>query len=367
MVAEQFLAKKLPRELLPQVTDNLRKHVAKQPDLGALLTEVMKGGLLLSLDKAEIDKVTALVKAKGDPRRGRELYLNGKTLACINCHKLEGVGGSVGPDLTRVWETISLEKVMESMIEPSKEIKEGYQSYQLTTKKGLTYTGLKIAQNAAEVVLKDANAKEIHVPTADVEELTASKQSLMPDNVISQLSFDQFIDLVAFLKDRAAQESLHGLPLEYWVAGPFPEELSKPFGPETNTDPRAVYDGLPGEKVKWTVRQIEPTGYLDFRAAFNRDRISAYALTYVQSPKRQKVTLLAGSKDQMRIWLNGKLVDEFANRRAAKPDADRVSVELQAGWNPVLVKVLNGTGPHGFYLRFFGGDGLRVAAQPESK
>src|SRR5262249_60590623 len=116
--------------------------------------------------------------------------------------RLEGIGGNVGPDLTRVWETHSLEKVMESMIDPSKEIKEGYQAYQLTTKKGLTYTGLKIAQNAAGVTLKDSTGKELHSAAADIEEFEPSKQSLMPDNVISQLTFEQFIDLVAFLRDR---------------------------------------------------------------------------------------------------------------------------------------------------------------------
>jgi len=77
--------------------------------------------------------------------------------------------------------------------------------------------------------------------------------------------------------------------------------------------------------------------------------------------------MLAGSKDQMRVWLNGTLVHEYANRRVARPDADRVEVESRSGWNPVLVKVLNGTGPHGFFLRFAGGDGLRVDLQPGTK
>src|SRR5438445_5199305 len=111
---------------------------------------------------------------------------------------MEGVGGNVGPALTRLWEKQTKEKIKESMIEPSKEIKEGYQAYQATTKKGQTYTGLKIAQNADEVVLRDANARDIRIPTKELDELTASKVSLMPDNVIAQLSYEQFIDLVAF-------------------------------------------------------------------------------------------------------------------------------------------------------------------------
>src|SRR5207253_10311169 len=121
--------------------------------------------------------------------------------------------GNVGPDLTRVWESQSVEKLMESLIEPSKEIKEGYQSYQATTKKGKVYVGLKLAQTADEVVLREANGQDVRLPMAEIEELVASKSSLMPDNVIAQLTYEQFIDLVAFLKDRKAQESLRGLAL----------------------------------------------------------------------------------------------------------------------------------------------------------
>src|SRR5262249_24932116 len=215
--------------------------------------------------------------------------------------RLEGIGGNVGPDLTRVWETHSLEKVMESMIDPSKEIKEGYQAYQLTTKKGLTYTGLKIAQNAAGVTLKDSTGKELHFAAADIEEFEPSKQSLMPDNVISQLTFEQFIDLVAFLRDRPAQESLRGLALEFWAVGPFGEDLKKPFAPETNTDPKATYDR---GNLKWQPVNADPNGYVDLRAVSRRDHASAYALTFVYSVKEQKAKMLAGSSDQMRVWVN---------------------------------------------------------------
>jgi len=348
------------------VSDALRKHLAADPELGKLLTEVMRGGLLVSLDKAQIDKVQALVKSKGSPVRGRELYLNAKTLACITCHKLEGVGGQVGPDLTRVWDTHSLEKVMESMIDPSKEIKEGYQAYRLETRKGVTYTGLKVSETANEVVLKEATGKEVHVPRGDIEEFAAMKQSLMPDNVISQLTFDQFIDLVAFLCDRSTQESLRGLPLSWWVVGPYAEDLKMVFPPEKDPDPKVAIDGVkPGEKFKWQLRDVEPSSYLNLQAIFGREHITAYALTYVYSSKPQKVRLLTGSDDQLRVWLNGKLVQEFALNRLAKADQDRAEVELSSGWNVVLAKVTNSVTTHGLYLRLEGGDGIRVSTQKD--
>ena len=56
-VGERFLAKKLPRELLQPVTDALQKHAARDPEVARMLTEVMKSGLLLSLDKGEVERV----------------------------------------------------------------------------------------------------------------------------------------------------------------------------------------------------------------------------------------------------------------------------------------------------------------------
>jgi len=207
-----FLDKKLPRELLPQISDALRKHAAKDKEIEELLQKVMKLGLTIPNTKEEIDKVRKLVATKGNAQRGRDLYLKSEQLACVKCHRMEGVGGQIGPDLTRVWDTHSVEKLIESMVEPSKEIKEGFQTYVLSTKKGQIYAGLKISQSKEEVVLRDNAGHDIKVAVKDIDELTAGKESLMPDNVLGLLSYDQFIDLVAFLKSREMQESIRTKP-----------------------------------------------------------------------------------------------------------------------------------------------------------
>jgi putative membrane-bound dehydrogenase-like protein len=367
LIAERFLAKKLPRELLPQIADSLRTHVGKHPELNGLLKDVMKGGLLLSLDKPEIERVQKLVQSKGDPKRGKALFLNGKTLACINCHRLEGVGSNVGPDLTRVWETQSIEKLIEKMVEPSKMVKEGYQTWVATTKKGTIHKGLKVSQNADAVVLKEANGQEVRIASADLDELVDSKQSLMPENVITQLRFEQFIDLLAFLKDRAAQESLRGTALEFWVVGPFAGDANAVHPPEEKPEITAKYPGSKaGEELTWQPRQAEPSGLLNFRALFNREQATGYALTHVFSPKRQKVEMRIGASDALKVWLNGEVVHEQTERRLAAPETDKVEVELKEGWNPVLIKVVAAGADHGLYLRFVGAD-LRLALRPDGK
>jgi putative membrane-bound dehydrogenase-like protein len=361
-VGERYLAKKLPRELLPQVSEALRKHAAIQPELAALLTNVIKGGLSVSVDPKDVERLREQVRAQGDPRRGKELYLNAKLLACVTCHKMEGVGGQIGPDLTRLWDTHSVEKIVEAIVEPSKEIKEGYQTYRAQTTDGRVIEGLKIAESPTEVVLRDPNGKDNRLPKSELDELAATKTSLMPDNAVAQLSYNQFLDLVAFLKDRPAQESLRGLVTEFWVAGPYGNDIQTAYPPEQHMNPRAT-----DTPVAWKRVATEPDGRLDLRALLQKDRASAYALTYVFSPKAQEGRLLIGSQEFARAWVNGKLVYEHALPRKARPDDHAVKVRFEAGWNPVLVKVVNRLEAHDLYLRFDGADGLRVSLTPQTK
>ncbi len=360
LIGQCFVDKKLPAELLPQVADALRKHAAKDPELAALLTEVMKGGLLLSLDAGQVERVRQLVLTKGSPQRGKSLYLSSKSLNCVNCHKLEGVGGQVGPDLTRLWDTAPIGKIMESIIEPSKEIKEGFQSFKVMTKGGQTFTGLKVVDKPDEIVIRDATATDVRIARNDVDEIVASKVSLMPDNVVSQLSFDQFIDLIAFLTSRDAQESLRGTATEFWVTGPFGGDLRTNYGPEIKTGEKETYIANSNARTNWQARNTAANGYLDLRSLFGKDKISAYALTYVYSPKAQTATMFIGANGDLRAWVNGEMIHEYAMPRQAAPDSDKVKVEVRTGWNPVLVKIVNGADAHGLYLRF-SGEGIRIS------
>lgn len=208
-IGQQFVDGKINRDLLPQVAAALQTHAAKDQSeaFANMLAQVFRGGLLVSLDKPEVERVEKLVAEQGNPIRGRATFLDQKT-QCAKCHKLEGQGGQVGPDLSKVWQTHTVPKLLETLLDPSKEIKEGYGTWTVTTVGGQVYTGLKIMQTKQEVVIREASGKDIRIAAGDIDEMFESKKSLMPEGVVSQLSFEQFIDLVAFLKDRDAQQYL---------------------------------------------------------------------------------------------------------------------------------------------------------------
>ncbi len=204
-IAQRFLDKKLDRALLPRVSAALQRHVEKDAtgEFKTFLVAIFKEGLLV-----DADQTAELVTKTGNAENGKSVYLDKKRTQCANCHKLEGAGGQVGPDLTKTWQTHTVPKLIESLLEPSKEIKENFATWTVTTKKGQVYNGLKISESKREVVLRDAQGLDIRVLTEDIEEQLQSRRSLMPDGLATQLSLQEFVDLIAFLKSREAQAEL---------------------------------------------------------------------------------------------------------------------------------------------------------------
>ena len=358
LIGERFVARKLPREFFPQVSDALKKF-ADDPLVVKLQADVLKGGLLLSLEPGQIEKVRQMVLAKGDPKRGKEVYLNTKVLACATCHRMEGVGGSTGPDLTRVWETHTIEKLLESIVDPSKEIKEGYQTYRVTTADGQTLNGLKISESPKEVVIRDANGRDLRLAKDDIESIGPSRLSLMPDNAVAQLTLDQFIDLLAFLKSRKEQEGLRGLVVEVGVIGGY-------GGDVRSSKPEVKAEFATKSSLKWLPVVADPNGTVDLKTAFPGTAPSgAYVRAFVYSPKKQKATAAIQAEDPVRVWVNDVSPFDRPAPLAGPPVDETFAIDLQAGWNVVLVKVVNAGKGHRLGLRFTGDD-LRTASVPDT-
>ncbi len=360
LVGERYLAKKLPKDLFPRISEMLRKYPANAA-LAKLHGDVMKGGLTLSNQAGQMDAIRKQVQTQGDAKRGRVIYLNTSVLACASCHSLEGIGGKVGPDLTRLWDTMTLEKLIESMIDPSKEIKEGYTSYKATTLAGQSYSGLRIADTAKELIIREATGRDIRIDKKDLDEVTASKISLMPDNAISQLSYDQFIDLLAFLKSKKEQESLRGTLLDFHVLVGVPGDLKSPADIEKAPDVKAK---LPAG-LKWLPAQADAGGLLALKPFLPMEPIAVYTLSYVYSPKKQTSTVTLLTDGPTRVWLGGALAFERAVPKLAPfVQEEKFAVELAAGWNPVLLKTVTSGATHRVGLQF-SGEFLRMAAAPE--
>jgi hypothetical protein len=155
------------------------------------------------------------------------------------------------------------------------------------------------------------------------------------------------------------------------LVGPFDapdmDSLTVAYPPEKETVLTAKYPGKGGAEAAWKAVETLPSGFLNLNELVKpNEQVVVYALAYVHSPRAVTTSLLLGSDDGVRVWMNGALVHTNPAYRGAYPDQDRVPVSLKAGWNTVLVKILQGAGGFGLYVRFADPDGaLKYAREPQ--
>jgi putative heme-binding domain-containing protein len=136
----------------------------------------------------------------GDPSLGRQLFFDVKGKAqCARCHTIGREGGRVGPVLDQLASRRSGQFIMESIVQPSKDIDPMYEAVQVITAKGLVITGLRINENNFNIQLREENGRFHSLLKRDLEEVNVLKKSLMPDNMPEQLTVKELHDLFAFL------------------------------------------------------------------------------------------------------------------------------------------------------------------------
>ena len=136
--------------------------------------------------------------AGGDAESGRKLFLTKYEVSCLKCHKLKGEGGDVGPDLTGIGSRQKREYLLESIVDPNKEIAKGFESVVLGLANGQVVAGIVKAEDAKELKLMTAEAKLLTVAKKDIEERTRGK-SAMPEDVMKFLTKAELRDLLEFL------------------------------------------------------------------------------------------------------------------------------------------------------------------------
>jgi putative heme-binding domain-containing protein len=144
---------------------------------------------------------STILALTGDTKKGEELFLN-KDLKCMSCHKIGDKGTAIGPELTTIGKTRSRSELLESMLQPSLRVEPQFAAYNVKTLDGRTFTGLLIKRDDKEVILKDGENKTITLTAADVESVSPSRLSLMPDGLIAGLTPQEAADLIDYLLSR---------------------------------------------------------------------------------------------------------------------------------------------------------------------
>jgi quinoprotein glucose dehydrogenase len=136
--------------------------------------------------------------AGGNAEAGRAIFLDKIEVACQRCHKFQGEGGEVGPDLTGIGSKQNREYLLESIVDPSKQIAKGFETVVLALKDGTSVSGVFKEENGTSIKLVTPEGQFIHVAKKDIEARESGK-SAMPEDIIKHLSKRELRDLVEFM------------------------------------------------------------------------------------------------------------------------------------------------------------------------
>jgi putative heme-binding domain-containing protein len=181
--SQQFIAavhdKRIPAKSIPLPT--IRKLLLHKDQRIAFLVKEIWGdvkGATTEQMRKDIDRLAGVVgNGKGDPYPGKKLY----TAKCANCHTLHA-------------------HLLLHIINPNAEIREGYESSIVNTESGRTLTGIVMEKDARVVVLRSAEGQRIVLRKDDIELMSVSGISLMPEGLLDGMSEQDVRDLFAYLR-----------------------------------------------------------------------------------------------------------------------------------------------------------------------
>ncbi len=184
----EFSAGKLDKKLGLELSETIEK--SKSPSLIKLFADA-NGNMGDELAEYQ----TALYGGNG--WEGRKIFNNNAAAQCVRCHVVGGQGGEVGPDLTKIGETLSREKILESLIAPSARLAPGYGYISVTLKDGQEASGILAKETEDELIITTSDAEPLEIAKARIASRQNMPSSMPPMGTI--LSKREIRDVVEYL------------------------------------------------------------------------------------------------------------------------------------------------------------------------
>jgi putative membrane-bound dehydrogenase-like protein len=277
-----------------------------------------------------------LYRAPASFEHGRKVFEN----TCVKCHKFEGRGHEVGPNLDGAARDI--EYLLVNVLDPNRVIGAPYFTRTVTLKSGRIEIGLLVAEDTNSITLKAENDARKVIQRKDIDELDVQPKSMMPEGLTKTMSVQDFRDLVRYVM-------AHPFLTQVAVAGP----LSK----DTRIDP--AHPEQSG--IRWQHPVVGVPGRIPLPAT--KETRASHVVAEVTAPERMRTRLMLGTAHPVEAWLNGKRVYQ-GKPGADEPDQVGVDVELQEGKNRLVFRIDYKGEQEALYARLL--DPLRKLRYPEN-
>jgi quinoprotein glucose dehydrogenase len=137
---------------------------------------------------------------RGDSAKGKQLFEDRTGVACIQCHRVQGQGTDIGPDLSGAGAQFDRRTLAESILWPNRAVREGYALTRFELTDGDEVLGMIRAETTDALSLQPAGGEPMLLPKSRIRSRHPTTQSLMPEGLEGSLALDDFADLVAYLE-----------------------------------------------------------------------------------------------------------------------------------------------------------------------
>ena len=309
----------------------LRIQALKDKDLDAQIEKVWGR---LRATPAELTEV--LNKTRGQLNETRASFARGKIAFethCAKCHKFEGKGFEVGPNIEGAARDI--EYLLVNVLDPNRVIGAPYFIRTITLDNGKNEIGILAAEDEQTITLKTENGVLKVIPKKNIDESRIQEKSLMPEGFGSNIKLQEFRDLI-----------------RYAMANPFMTEVTLSVKVKDHYEGFSPVIGVPGR-----IPLPSSTG--------GSYQISAKVI----APEKMKARLLIGSREAFELRTDDPsvIIKKEGAGVAAQPDQIAVDVELQPGENKISLYFDHKGDGDAVYLRFHDPDRkLRYPEPPET-
>ncbi|MDB5351233.1 MAG: putative rane-bound dehydrogenase [Planctomycetota bacterium] len=329
--AQRLLAmareKRIPDALKTEAATVLRGH----PD-GNIRNEALKVMPIASASGRPLPSNGELIRRDGKADRGREIFFKTGTTTCASCHRIQGRGQWVGPDLSTIGSKYGKDELLRSILNPSAAIGYNDRSLIVSLNDGQLLTGLMIEDTPDRLVIKTAEGKRIAIKPGDIEARKISELSLMPEGLAQAMQEQDLVDVLTYLATLRQPVSIIG---QFGVIGPVSDSTEKPA-----IDPSSPVKSAGSKNL--TIRRLNANaeGLADLVPIVGTDSgKAAYLLSPITSTSPQEARLVLDTKADVKAWLGGKPLD-LAVSSDGEPRS--VTILLQKGTSDLVIRLPGG-------------------------
>lgn len=186
--------------LSPEVKGSLSELLAKKAEVKDPYADLKARPLVKNWTLDELVPADDSVFENRDLENGKKMFALAN---CYRCHRMQGQGGIAGPDLTPAGNRFNTKDLLETIIDPNKEISDQYEATMFLLDDGTTVTG-RVANLSGDRYMIQTDMIDpgnfTNVKTDQIDEMKPSKTSMMPAGLLDNLTKDEILDLVAYLK-----------------------------------------------------------------------------------------------------------------------------------------------------------------------